>query len=249
MGASFSGYSRAVAILLLCGLSVVRAKAEEPGWVDLSKLDAWKTPTGVWQVVGGVEPDAKNPNRLASTPGTGILVNGPIGRTTNLFSKVKFGDIEAHFEFLVPKKSNSGVKFEGFYEIQISDSYGVKSPKGGDCGGIYPRAELLPIYRHIDDGYSPRTNAARPAGEWQTLDVTFHAPRFDDKGKKIAKARFDKVVLNGQVVHENVEVDAPTGHVWRQKEIPEGPILLQADHGPVAFRNIRVRPLSTGAAH
>ncbi len=232
---------RAVAFLVV--LSAVLARAEEPGWIDLSKLDSWKTPAGNWQIVGGVAPDAKNPNLLASTPGSGILVNGPTGKTTNLLSKTKFGDIEAHFEFLIPKRSNSGVKFEGFYEIQISDSHDVKTPKASDSGGIYPRAELLPIYRHIDDGYPPRVNAARPSGEWQTLDVIFHAPKFDSEGKKIAKARFEKVVLNGQVVHENVEVDSPTGHVWRQKEVPQGPILLQADHGPVAFRNIRVRPL------
>ncbi len=89
----------------------------------------------------------------------------------------------------------------------------------------------------------PRVNAARPFGEWQTLDVVFHAPRFDADGKKTADARFVKVVLNGQVIHEDVAVKTPTGHAWRNKEVARGPILLQADHGPVAFRKIRVRAL------
>ena len=73
--------------------------------------------------------------------------------------------------------------------------------------------------------------------------MTFRAPRFARDGTKVENARFVKVVLNGQVIHENVDVKSPTGHVWRQKEVAQGPILLQGDHGPVAFRNIRVRPL------
>jgi hypothetical protein len=128
--------------------------------------------------------------------------------------------------------------------VQIFDSFGVKEPKGDGCGGIYPRAELLPKYHHIDDGYPPRVNACRPPGEWQTLDVVFRAPRFDKAGKKVANARFDKVVLNGQTVHEELEVPTPTGHAYIRKEVPTGSILLQADHGPVAFRKIRVRRLS-----
>ena len=50
--------------------------------------------------------------------------------------------------------------------------------------------------------------------------------------------------LNGQLIHDQVELKTPTGHAWHQKEIPAGPLLLQADHGPVAFREVRIRPLS-----
>jgi hypothetical protein len=128
------------------------------------------------------------------------------------------------------------------YEIQIVDSWGVRKPTGSDCGGIYPRAELKPKYHHIDQGVPPRTNAAKRAGEWQTLDLIFLAPRFNAKGKKIRNARFVKVVLNGKVIHADVELKTPTGHAWHQKEIPTGPLLLQADHGPVAFRHVRIRP-------
>ena len=55
--------------------------------------------------------------------------------------------------------------------------------------------------------------------------------------------RLVKVVLNGKVVQEDLELQAPTGHAWRLPEVPRGPLMLQADHGPVAFRNIRVRRL------
>jgi hypothetical protein len=219
----------------------------DDGWIDLTAkgLEAWQGPTGDWFIAGGVELGGKNPKLLAAQPGTGVIVNGKTGRTKNLKSKQKFGDLEVHLEFLIPKRSNSGVKFQSLYEIQIFDSFGVKNPTGSDCGGIYPRAEQKPSYHHIDDGIPPRTNACKPAGQWQTLDVIFLAPRFDAAGKKIVSARFAKVVLNGQVIHENVEVKTPTGHAWHDKEIPSGPLLLQADHGPVAFRNIRVRPVAS----
>jgi hypothetical protein len=227
-------------------LSALTAGAGDEGWIELigeRGLDAWRTPTGGWLVAGDARPDPEKPILLAAEPGRGVLVNGPAGRTSNLVSRQEFGDLEAHLEFLIPKGSNSGVKFATLYEIQIADSFGVARPSASHNGGIYPRAELLPRYRHIDEGTPPRVNASRPAGQWQTLDVVFRAPRFDASGMKTRSARFDKVVLNGQVIHEDVEVKTPTGHAWRLKEPPRGPLLLQADHGPVAFRNLRVRPL------
>src|SRR4029079_14875977 len=94
----------------------------------------------------------------------------------------------------------------------------------------------------IDKGIPPKVNACLPPGEWQTLDIIFVAPRFDAEDKKTANAKFVKVVLNGKVIHENVDMEYPTGHAWRNKEVASGPLLLQGDHGAVAFRNVRVRP-------
>jgi hypothetical protein len=222
------------------------SKAEERKWVELigtRGLEAWAKPDTRWLIAGEAALDSKNPRKLAARPGKGVLVNGLGGRAHDLVSKQSFSDIEAHVEFLIPQRSNSGVKFEGLYEIQIFDSWRVKKPTASDCGGIYPRAELKPRYHHIDKGIPPRTNAARPAGRWQTLDVIFKAPRFNSQGKKIANACFVKVVLNDKVIHKNVELKTPTGHAWRNKEVARGPLLLQADHGPVAFRNVRVRPV------
>jgi hypothetical protein len=220
--------------------------AEDAGWISLigdQELAAWRKPTGTWLAAGDARMDPNDPTRLAALAGSGVLINGPIGQTTNLLSIQEFGDSEAHFEFLIPRGSNSGVKLQGLYEVQIIDSRASKNLTGSDCGGIYPRAELLPRYHHLDDGYPPKMNAARPAGEWQTLDLVFKAPRFDLSGRKLSNARFEKVLLNGQLVQENVELGSPTGHAWRLPEVRRGPVLLQADHGPVAFRNIRVRPL------
>ena len=136
------------------------------------------------------------------------------------------------------------MKFHGFYEIQIADSFGAKDVTASHLGGIYPRSEMLPTYHHIDKGIPPRSVPAKPSGEWQTLDIIFQAARFDASGKKTANARIVKATVNGTVVHENVEVPYPTGDNWKKQEMAKGPLLLQADHGPVAFRNIRVRPWS-----
>jgi hypothetical protein len=235
------------AALLVTLAAGAPAAEDQGGWTvlcDGTNLDAWKKPTGDWPTAESVTVSSKNPRMLEAKPGTGIIYNGPKGRSRDLVSEQKFGDQEVHVEFLIPKGSNSGVKLHGHYEIQIFDSYGTTKKLTGDsCGGIYPRAEQQPAYHHIDDGIAPKVNAAKPAGEWQTLDIVFRAPRFDAAGNKTAKAKFVKVVLNGTVIHDNVEVDTPTGHAWHNKEMAAGPLLLQGDHGPVAFRNVKVRPL------
>jgi hypothetical protein len=71
----------------------------------------------------------------------------------------------------------------------------------------------------------------------------FRAPHFDAAGKKTANALFVKVVQNGVVIHENVQVTGPTRAASFQDEKPLGPLMLQGDHGPVAYRNIRIRPI------
>ena len=167
--------NRFAAVLLLSLPSV--ALAEEPGWVTLfsgKNLDAWHSPAKEWYAAGEIALQPDNPRRLVGKPGEGALVNGK-GRTANLVSKEAYTDLAVHVEFLIPRGSNSGVKLMGRYEIQIYDSHGRKELTGSDCGGVYPRGEMLPKYHTIDKGVPPRTNACRPAGEWQTLDIEFRA--------------------------------------------------------------------------
>ncbi|MBY0396210.1 MAG: DUF1080 domain-containing protein [Thermoleophilia bacterium] len=244
-----SSFTRRRLFGLLIGLAAAATTARaDDGWIDLSGLDAWTGEKANWKGVSDASVALKpgDPKKLAAAAGAGAFFNGDTGRAANLISAREFGDVELHLEFNVPKGSNSGVKLEGVYEIQIFDSFGIATPTASHCGGVYPRAELLPRYRHIDKGYPPKVNACKPPGEWQTLDIVFKAPKFDASGKKTANARFVSVKLNGQVVQEDLDVPSPTGHVWRNPEHPAGPILLQGDHGPVAFRNIRVRPLPAG---
>ena len=84
------------------------------------------------------------------------------------------------------------------------------------------------------------TNACKQPGEWQKYVIEWQAPKFDEEGKKTANAKFIKVELNGKTLHENVELKGPTGGALRNKEAARGPIMFQGDHGPVAFRNLKI---------
>jgi hypothetical protein len=201
-------------------------------------LTGWRKPTGDWTAAKAVSLDATDPEKFVITPGEGILVNGAKERSVNLISELEFGDAQAHVEFWIPQHSNSGVYLMGRYEIQIYDVEKAKYP-GMECGGIYGRA----AGDQTVEGHSPRVNASKPPGEWQTFDITFRAPRFDSAGKKIENAKMVKVVHNGQIIHENVELNGPTRSAMSLQEKPAGPIMLQGNHGPVAFRNLRIEAI------
>ncbi len=203
----------------------------------------WRQPAGDWFTAKDVALSATNVSRFTVTSGDGIIVNGKEGRTVDLITQEEFGDVEVHIEFCIPKQSNSGVYFMGRYEVQVYDSFGVLKDKypGIECGGIYPRWTQQ---RGEFEGHSPRINVSKPAGEWQSFDVLFSAPRFDGTGQKIRNARFRKVQHNGKVIHENVEVTGPTRSAHWQDEKTTGPLLLQGDHGAIAYRNIQIRNLN-----
>jgi hypothetical protein len=213
----------------------------QDGWTELNG-ESWKP--NAWLAVGGASLDPNDSKKLASTDGKGVILNGKEGKAQNLFSVADLKDVELHVEFMVSKGSNSGVYLMGRYEVQILDSWGTKDPHYSDCGGIYQRWD--PKRGKGNEGYEghpPKVNASKAPGEWQSFDIVFRAPRFDAGGKKTENARFVKVTHNGQVVHENVEVTGTTRAGAWEDEKPEGPIMLQGDHGPVAFRSLRYRAL------
>jgi hypothetical protein len=202
----------------------------EPG-----RLNEWFTTKRVnWSQQG-------SPTTLsAARESGGIIMNGVPVHTTNLVSYRKFGDTELYVEFLIAKGSNSGVYLHGLYEVQIFDSYAVSTPlKSSDGGGIYQRW----IDNRGAGGTAPSRNMCRPPGEWQSYHIWFRAPRFDSQGKKTENAKFLRVVYNGLVIHTDVECDGPTRSAIEIPEAPQNPIMLQGDHGPVAFRNLYVRAL------
>ncbi len=207
------------------------------GWHGQGPNSQWFTTTGIlWDRLLG-------PTRLSAVPGPvpgAKILNGPNGRTVNFVTDQKFGDIELYLEFMISKGSNSGVYLHGLYEVQIFDSWGSTEPvTSSDCGGIYHRW----INNQGVGGSAPSRNASRPPGQWQSFYIWFRAPRFDASGKKTANAKFVRVVHNGFSIQNNVEVDGPTRAAMNIPEAAENPIMLQGDHGPVAYRNIYVRPL------
>ena len=211
---------------------------------DGKSMDGWLgySPDGKhpWRVVGDVGLAPDDPKKLEVKPGSGIFINGLEGRgfAPDLYTEFKHGDCQLHIEWLIPAKSNSGVYLMGKYEIQIVDSWGTTELRPGMAGGLYPQWVDGKNY----GGHAPRVNATRAPGEWQTYDVVFHAPRFDENGNKIANARFVSVVWNGHLVHEDAEVEGPTRAAMRDgeelQEYARGPLMLQGDHGPVAYRNV-----------
>jgi len=210
--------------------------------IPLTDLSAFKNTGTNWKIVGDVSAPLDQKEVLNVSPGTGVLVNQPgkaEGAHNNLLSAMEHGDIDLSFDFLIAAHSNSGFYLQGRYEIQLLDSWGVKIPAYGDNGGIYKRREL-PSGR-LYEGHAPRSNASKAPGLWQHMDVSFQAPRFDARGVKTANANVLRIVLNGVVLHENVELSGPTGGPISEQEAATGPFMIQGDHGAVAFRNFKYR--------
>jgi len=146
----------------------------------------------------------------------GILDN--TGPGSDIITEQEFGDFDIHIEFMVPKDSNSGIYLRGQYEIQILDSLGKKINYPGENGALYNQK-------------SCDVEASKPAGEWQTIDMTL-------KGMVL------NATMNGKKIHKDVIIKGPTGgELIPGVNPPKGPLMLQGDHGPVQFRNIRIREI------
>ena len=156
----------------------------------------------------------------------------------DIVSDYQFSDAHSHVEFRIPDmpdctgqaKGNSGVYVHGCYEIQVLDSYGIENPHNDDCSGIYSIQ-------------APLCNACLPAEEWQTYDIIFRAPRFNQYGEIAEDGRIT-LLQNGIVVHNNFILPSVTpGGITENRRVAKGPLMLQ-DHGnAVSFRNVWVMPL------
>jgi hypothetical protein len=234
-----------VAICVLAGLAMALAvlvpgsSAEEEKDRTVTpfngeNLKGWKLrneKNSHW-VVGVAALDEKEPVQLMLLPekkAAHELINdlkkGEHG--CDIYTEEKFGDCLVEVELMIPKGANSGVYLMGEYEVQVLDSFGKDKVGKSDMGAIYGIA-------------APTKNACKKAGEWQKFVIDFKAPRFED-GKKTVNAKFCKVTLNDEVIHEDVEAPKPTGSELG-KEVETGPLMLQGDHGPVAVRNIKITP-------
>ena len=153
----------------------------------------------------------------------GVLVNDPVQKEGqphvsygNLRTEQEFEDFNLKFDVNVPEGSNSGVYLRGMYEIQVLDSY-KKELDSHNMGALYSRI-------------TPTVSAEKPAGTWQTLDITL-------------VDRHVTVLLNGTKIIDNQPVYGPTGGAIKSNVFAKGPIYLQGDHGKVSYRNIVLTPV------
>ncbi len=217
--------------ILLLAFSLSVATADDASPFNGKNLDGWKTKGDAkkskWEV-GKAALDPQNAGKIKhEKEGTDLINTANAG--VDLYSEAKFGDCVIEIEVFVPKGSNSGIYVMGEYEVQVFDSFGKKPEAmgAGDMGAIYSAAK-------------PSKNPIKAPGEWNKYVIDFRAPKFDDAGKRTAKAKFVKVTLNDEVLHENIEMNGPTPGGVTGKEAATGPIMFQGDHGPVAYRNIKV---------
>jgi hypothetical protein len=164
-----------------------------------------------------------------------------VPHTRDIRTKQAFGDCQLHVEWATPDpptgqdqgRGNSGVFLMSLYELQVLDSYQSETYPDGQAAAIYGQ-------------YPPLVNACRPSGQWQTYDIIFHGPRFNQAGKLLRPA-FETVLQNGVLVQDHVALTGPTSHGERPPYQPRPaklPLELQ-DHGnPVRFRNIWIRELA-----
>jgi hypothetical protein len=205
-----------------CGDAVGRAPSDAIVLFDGTDLSKWRSGRGEarWEVVDGA---------MRVRPGSG-----------DLSTRDAFGDCQFHIEWMVPKAlvpagqagANSGVFLMNQYEVQILQSFGNDTYPDGMAGSLYGQ-------------YPPMVNACRPQGEWNTYDIVFRGPRFNEAGELLQAATVT-VLFNGVLVQDHAEFLGTTVHAARAayRAHPEAlPIRLQ-DHGdPILFRNIWVRPL------
>lgn len=156
--------------------------------------------------------------RSGQRAGCWNVTNGVLSATppcVDLISVEQYGDFKLALEFRYPEGSNSGVYLRGRYEVQIQDDRG-KALDPLRIGGIY--------------GFiAPSVDAAGHPGEWQSMEVEL-------VGRRVT------VVLNGQEIISRREIPGITGGALDGNEGSAGPLMLQGDHGPIAFRNIVIIP-------
>lgn len=161
--------------------------------------------------------------------------------TGTIKTKRKFNDFQLHIEWRSPVevvgesqgRGNSGVFLQGIYEVQVLDNYNNRTYRNGQAGSIYKQ-------------HPPLVNACKAPGVWQTYDIIYTAPRFNDNGTYFTPPTVT-VLHNGVLVQNNAKMRGPTEYIgipeYTVKPHEEGPIVLQ-DHGnPVSFRNIWIREL------
>lgn len=201
-------------------------------------LDKWTN------VKGGPASWKTNGDYVETVPSGGTLGGG-------IRTRGRWADFQLHVEWASPTppegsgqgRGNSGILINEMYEIQILDSYNSKTYPDGQAGAVYGQSP-------------PLVNASKPPGEWQTYDILFESPRWNDKNELIKKAVLT-VLHNGVVIQNHYAIAGMTDGInralgWKSPSkyatphAPEVFIQLQDHKNPVRFRNIWIRLMHLG---
>ncbi|MGI9547167.1 MAG: 3-keto-disaccharide hydrolase [Flavobacteriaceae bacterium] len=156
-------------------------------------------------------------------------------------TKQHFGSVQLHIEWKSPEevrrdgqnRANSGVFLSGIYEVQVLDNNDNDTYVNGQVGSIYKQ--------HV-----PLAMASVPSGDWNTYDIIYHAPEFNDKGQKIESGTLT-VIHNGVLIQDHIEIKGTTEYIgWpKNPSHGKGPLKLQdhRDDSRVSYRNIWIREL------
>lgn len=173
--------------------------------------------------------------RYTTNPANWTVDNNGVAtpQKADIATRREFGDCYLHVEFRTPPGmgGNSGIGFQGRYELQILGDYG-KTPESHGSAALYSQKASM-------------VNASKRSGEWQTYDIIFRSPRFDAAGTQVTEKPRATVFHNGVLVQNNAEFTGMTGIQYGQYKAmtPTGPLVLQGDHDPVQFRNVWIVPL------
>jgi len=163
-----------------------------------------------------------------------------VPKAGSIRTKKRFGDVQLHVEWRSPEvvegkgqgRGNSGIFLMGLYELQVLDSYENETYYNGQAGSIYKQ--------HI-----PLVNACLPPGQWQSYDIFFTAPRFNENGSLDTPA-YITVVHNGVLIQNHVEIKGSTAFIGKpeyKEHADKLPLMLQDHSNPVSYRNIWIREL------
>lgn len=244
--------SCAILVAVSTGQLMAQDKSAEPTKPEQTEI--WKPKVTVVDTQNGVPSDAivlfDGSNFDAWSHSNGKEVKWHLNddgsmtvkdRSGGIQTKQSFGSVQLHIEWKSPKeiqgtnqnRGNSGVFLQSKYEVQVLDNNDNPTYVNGQVGSLYKQA-------------IPLAMASVPSGEWNVYDIIFHAPEFDETGKK-KKSGTITVIHNGVLIQDHYELKGSTEYIGWPKNVAHGklPIFLQ-DHGDnsrVSFRNIWVREI------
>lgn len=247
-----------LSFLLLFAAVAVMAQTEEPMKMKPEMTEIWDPEIPV--ITPGVTPATAPSDAIVLFDGVDLdseWTNGDGGKaewtvadgcvtvkkgTGTIKTKRVFEDFQLHIEWRTPSevvgtsqgRGNSGIFMQGIYELQVLDNFNNRTYRNGQAGSIYKQ-------------HPPLVNACKGPGEWQTYDVIYTAPRFNEDGITYFTPPTITVLQNGVLVQNNSKMRGPTEYIgipeYTVKKHGPGSLVLQ-DHGnPVSYRNIWIREL------